>query len=68
MVKYSLPFDPLAPSTMFGKGVYISTKVLYKYGKTAAKHSRENSLFDTGKMSRSFLGPEIFFVTYLTLT
>jgi len=29
---------------------------------------RENSLFDTGKMSRSFLGPEIFFVPYLTLT
>ena len=29
---------------------------------------RENSLFDTGKMSRSFFGPEIFFVPYLTLT
>jgi len=29
---------------------------------------RENSLFDTGKMSRSFLGPESFFVPYLTLT
>ena len=28
---------------------------------------RENSLFDTGKMNRSFLGPEIFFVPYLTL-
>ena len=28
----------------------------------------ENSLFDTGKMSRSFLGPEIFFVPYLTPT
>ena len=30
--------------------------------------ARENSLFDTGKMSRFFLGPEIFFVPYLTLT
>ena len=28
----------------------------------------ENSLFDTGKMSHSFLGPEIFFIPYLTLT
>ena len=28
----------------------------------------ENSLFDTGKMSRSFLGPKIFFVPYLTPT
>jgi len=30
MVKYSLPFDPLAPSTMFRKGVYIPAKVQYK--------------------------------------
>ena len=29
---------------------------------------RVNSLCDTGKMSRSFLSPEIFFVPYLTLT
>ena len=29
---------------------------------------RENFLFDTKKMSRSFFGPEIFFVPYLTLT
>ena len=33
-----------------------------------SKSFGENSLFDTGKMSRSFLGPEIFFVPYLTLT
>ena len=33
-----------------------------------ANSIRENSLFDTEKMSRSFFGPEIFFVPYLTLT
>ena len=32
------------------------------------EYFRENFLFDTKKMSRSFLGPEIFFVPYLTLT
>ena len=33
-----------------------------------AAKNRENSLFDIGKMSRSFRGPEIFFVPNLTLT
>ena len=41
---------------------------LNQSNKWIPNQERENSLFDTGKMSRSFLGPEIFFVPYLTLT